>query len=243
MSVMTREQVDELIDYARQCIAREMQRCEVSGSGGVVVNGDIVSLPALAEDEPVVRRAWGIAIFAQVNMTQNYGTSEPGQISDLFEYEPRYVTLLPSALTETDYFSGNSGVTMLPRIITDGAGPQAGEAYPGVVYQESVVVPTPSILDKFASITFYVRGYWADSQDVEPVFATGFPVGSVLLTLRQRQYITTGNPLEEVLMTGDSQVTATHAGASALFNAFPTDPFTPGDSTATIDIIGAQRPG
>lgn len=235
---MTRAQVDELLDHARQCIAREMQRCEVSGSGGVVVNGDIVSLPALEVDEPVTQRAWGIAIFAQVNMTQNYGTSEPGQVSDIFEYEPRLVTTLPSTLSQTDYYPGNSGVTMLPRIITNAPGPQAGEAYPGVVYQESVVVPAPSILDKFATITFYARGYWE-----EPVFADGFAVGRVRLTLRQNQYITTGDPLEVVPVIEESQVIATFAGASAIFTATTTDPFTPGDSTATIGIVGAQRPG
>lgn len=238
--VMSREQVDQLLEHADDCIRRALARLDVQGGPGVTVNGGIVSVDEPPVTEVMTRRTYSLVIFAQVSMTQNYGTSEPGQVSDLFEYEPRFVGILPATAVDGDYLPGVQGLPMLPTIIS--ADPHPDEDFPGVVYQESVEVPTPSILDKFATVRLYVRGWWDDSPEPEPVFADAFAVGSMTLTTTQNQYITTGDPLEQVPMTEDQSVTATYAGANLLFTAFETDPFTPGDSTATITITSAVRP-
>jgi len=175
-----------------------------------------------------------------VTMTQNFSTSEPGQVSGVFEYEPRYVGTLPSTAVDGDYLPGAQGLPMLPGIIS--ANPNPDEDFAGVVFQQDLISPEPSTLDKFATVRFYVRGWWDDSAEPEPVFADAFAVGRMDLIMTQTQFIVTGAPPAVVTLTQAHEVTASYAGADATFTAFETAPNAPGDSTATIAITSARKP-
>lgn len=72
MSVMTREQVDQLFEHADDCIRRALARLDVQGGPGVNVNGNLISvdMPEVI-DEPRPEETWVLGIYAILTVTHS----------------------------------------------------------------------------------------------------------------------------------------------------------------------------
>lgn len=72
MSVMTREQVDQLLEHADDCIRRALARLDVQGGPGVNVNGNLISvdMPEVI-DEPRPEETWVLGIYAILTVTSS----------------------------------------------------------------------------------------------------------------------------------------------------------------------------
>lgn len=235
--MMTRDQVNQLLAHADQSISQEMQRLNVSGGGRVNVQGDLVSVAGLENDGEQPERGWNLAVWVAVSMQQIYTSSEPGQISDTFVYEPRFLGYIDKERgTEQELF-----YDVLPDIVTDGD-VDADEYVPGVPFQQDLFANPPdqeeSNLTKNATVTFYLRGHYSDQ---EQTFASGFRAGSADLDLTYYQGIVDGDPPEVVNMERETTVRATYAGASTTVTPYTTAINTGGDGTAHFDLLTATR--
>lgn len=67
---MTREQVDQLLQHADDCISREMQRLSVAGAGLVTVSQDLVSVAGRQEDDrrEVPVPTWLHALYIELSI-------------------------------------------------------------------------------------------------------------------------------------------------------------------------------
>ena len=237
--MMTRDQVNQLLAHADQSISQEMQRLNVSGGGRVNVQGDLVSVAGLENDGEQPERGWNLAVWVAVSMQQIYTSSEPGQISDTFDYEPRLLCYLGKEKnTEQEV---NSPV--LPDIITDGNYQDPDEYAPGRPWQEDSLAYPPDLhletnLTKTATVTCYLRGHFTDR---ELTFETGFQAGVADLDLTYYQTVVEGDPSAIVSKVRETTVRARYAGASTTVAPFTTAYNTRGDTTSHLDLLTATR--
>ena len=236
---MSRDQVNQLLAHADQSIEREMQRLNVSGGGRVKVQGNLISVAGQVLDDEREARGWSLAVWVAVSMQQIYTSSEPGQISDTFVYEPRFLGYIDKERgTEQQHF-----YDVLPDIITDGSYQDPNETFAGHPFQQELLANpdfnvVESFLTKTATVTFYLRGHYSDQ---EQTFATGFRAGSADLDLTYYQSIVDGDPPEVVSMERETTVRATYAGASTTVTPFTTAFNTSGDDGSTLELLTATR--
>lgn len=234
---MTRAEFDALLDHADAVIAQQMARLEVQGGPGVTVQGDTIALDDLTAAETPAARTWQVYIWVAVTMRQIYTSSEPGQVTDNFVYEPRSLTYLDGRTTAEQDLS----VTVLPNIVTAGE-VDDDETYPGHPYQENVLANPPlneaSNLIKTADCTFYVRGHFEDST---VTFDSGFDAGSFTLELVYNQHVIEGEPLAVVAKQREVTVRATYNGTSASIPPFLTEDGTFGDQTSNLELLTATK--
>ena len=235
--MMSRDQVNQLLAHADDCIEREMQRLNVSGGGRVKVNGNLISVAGQVLDDERAARGWNLAVWVAVSMQQIYTSNEPGQVSDTFVYEPRFLGYLNKERNSEQ----DALLTVLPDIITDGE-VDPDEYVAGIPFQQDLLANPPdqveSNLTKIATCTFYVRGHFGDQ---ELTFEKGFRAGSVDLDLTYYQTIVDGDPPEILDRERETTVRATYAGASATVTPFTTIYNGPGDTTAHLELLTATR--
>ncbi len=84
MSVMTREQVDQLLEHADDCIRRALARLDVQGGPGVTVQGNLISvdMPEVI-DAPRPAETWVLGLYASLISTSSLTgeTEEPLQLA------------------------------------------------------------------------------------------------------------------------------------------------------------------
>jgi hypothetical protein len=235
--MMTRDQVNQLLAHADQSISQEMQRLNVSGGGRVNVQGDLVSVAGLENDGEQPERGWNLVVWVAVSMQQIYTSTEPGQVSDTFVYEPRFLGYIDKERgTEQELF-----FDVLPDIVTEGD-VDADEDFPGIPFQQDLPEVAPdqveSNLTKNATVTCYLRGHFTDR---ELTFETGFQAGVADFDLTYYQTVVEGDPIAIVSKVRETTVRARYAGASTTVAPFTTAYNSPGDTTAHFDLLTATR--
>ena len=111
MSVMTREQVDQLFEHADDCIRRVLARLDVQGGPGVNVNGNLISV-AMPEviDAPRPAETWVLGIYAILTVTH----SVTGEDVQPLRLAARWLVNTTGAILPTYMWSGTQIFETVP---------------------------------------------------------------------------------------------------------------------------------